>query len=108
MFDDWCHIDEALHGEKKTLCALNEKANGRSAIKDELVERVRSHYDNIEHIAEDVERLGFPGASAILKERLPRTARARSGEMGEIIATEFIGWQKMSPRSSHGLSCCAA
>lgn len=90
MFDDWCDIDEAAQGDRKTLCGLNEKAGGRAAIKDELVERVRSHYDNLEQIAEDVERLGFPGASAILKERLPRTRRARSGEMGEIIATEFI------------------
>jgi hypothetical protein len=90
MFDDWCDIDEAAHGEKKKLCGLNEKPDGRPAIKDELIERVRSHYDKLEQIAEDVERLGFPGASAILGERLPRTPRARSGEMGEIIAAEFI------------------
>lgn len=90
MFDDWCHIDAEPHGERKTLCRLDEKEEGREAVKEELVECIRSHYDHLENIAEDVERLGFPGASAILAERLPRTARARSGEMGEILATEFI------------------
>ena len=90
MFEDWCDIEVTAHGEKKALCGLTEKAGGRAAIREDLVERVRSHYDKLEQIAEDVERLGFPGASAILGERMPRTARARSGEMGEIIATEFI------------------
>jgi hypothetical protein len=90
MFDNWCHIGETARRENKKLCLLEEKAGGRAAIMDEIVERVRSHYDKIEEIAEDVERLGFPGASAILGERLPRTQRARSGELGEIIATEFI------------------
>jgi hypothetical protein len=42
------------------------------------------------HIAEDVRELGFAGASALLAERLPRTPRARSGELGEILATELI------------------
>lgn len=90
MFEDWCDIEETDHGENKKLCGLREKAGGRAAVKADLIERVRSHYDKLEQIAEDVDRLGFPGASAILKERMPRTARARSGEMGEIIATEFI------------------
>jgi hypothetical protein len=90
MFDDWCDIDETAYGEKKKLCGLTEKDNGRATIKDRLIERVRSHYDKLDQIADDVERLGFPGASAILRERLPRTPRERSGEMGEIIATEFI------------------
>ena len=90
MFDDWCDIDETARGERKKLCGLTEKAGGRAAIKDELIERVRSHYDKLEQVADDVERLGFPGASAILRERLPRTARERSGELGEIIASEFI------------------
>lgn len=93
MFDDWCEIDEATPDDRKTLVLLNEKAGGRAAVKEQLVERVRSHYDDLGRIAEDVERLGFPGAATILRERMPRTARARSAEMGEILATEFIEFQ---------------
>ena len=89
MFDDWCVIKGREQGNKQ-LCRLREKPDGREAIRDELLARVRSHYDKLEQIADDVERLGFPGASAILKERMPRTTRERSGEIGEIIAAEFI------------------
>ncbi len=89
MFNDWCEIEKRDHG-KKQLCGLREKPDGREAIRAELIDRVRSHYDKLERIAEDVDWLGFPYASAILKERMPRTARARSGEIGEIIATEFV------------------
>lgn len=90
MFDAWCDINEAEHGKRKTLVTLGEKKAGRDAIKDELAKRVRSHYDDLEQIAEDVQRLGFPAAAKILKERLPRTPKARSGEMGEVLATEFM------------------
>lgn len=90
MFDDWCNIEETAEGQKKRLYGLRERVGGRAAIRGELVERIRSHYDKVEQIAKDIERLGFPGASAILNERMPRTPRARSGEVGEIIAVEFI------------------
>ena len=93
MFDDWCEIEETLHTPRKTLVTLSERDDGRAVIEQELAERVRSHYDDLVQIAEDVRLLGFPGASAILHKRLPRTRRARSGEMGEILATEFIEFQ---------------
>ena len=89
MFSDWCEIDIVASPQKK-LYRLSEKPSGRDEIIGELIERVRSHYDNLERIAADVERLGFPMASAVLRERMPRTRRARSGELGEIIAIEFI------------------
>lgn len=90
MFDNWCEIDESGPGGRKKLCRVTERPTGRAAIRDELTERVRSHYDKLEQIADDIERLGFPGASAILRERMPQTPRERSGELGEIIATEFF------------------
>ena len=93
MFEEWCQIEEKYHGNKKALFHLTEKNNGRAAIEVELIDRVRSHYDDLQQIADDVRQLGYPGAAAILGERLPRTKRARSGEMGEILATEFIGAQ---------------
>ena len=34
--------------------------------------------------------LGFPEAAKILAERMPRSPRARSGELGEILATELV------------------
>jgi len=55
-----------------------------------LIECVRNHYDDLRRVANDIEELGFSQASANLRERLPRTARIRSGEIGEILATEFV------------------
>ena len=93
MFDDWCEIEEVSESDRKTLYLLDERENGRDAVQDHLIEQVRCHYDDLQQIEEDIKRLGFPGASAILRERLPTTPRARSGEMGEILATEFIEFQ---------------
>jgi hypothetical protein len=53
-----------------------------------LAIRIRSHYDSLKRIADDVETLGYKGAAAILRERLPRGKTARSGDLGEILASE--------------------
>ena len=90
MFDDWCELDETRLGDRKKLYIVTERPTGRATIRDELIERIRSHYDKLEQIADDIERLGFPQASALLKERMPQTKRERSGELGEIIGTEFF------------------
>jgi len=88
LFDDWCDSDEEAN-QKKRLWKLTEKDEGRSAILDDLAETVRSHYDSLDRIADDVEELGYEGASAILRERLPRGKKARSGDLGEILASEL-------------------
>jgi hypothetical protein len=88
LFDDWCDNEEE-EDEKKRLWKLTEKGNGREAIIDSLAETIRSHYDSLERIADDVEDLGYEEASAILRERLPRSKKARSGDLGEILASEL-------------------
>ena len=88
LFDDWCNFQRE-ENNKKRLWKLLELDGGRNAIAERLSEIVRSHYDDLKQIEEDVKALGFEGAATILAERLPRTARARSGELGEILATEL-------------------
>jgi hypothetical protein len=89
LFDDWCDTRRERE-EKKRLWRLTEKADGRDAIQAGLATTVRSHYDSLERIADDVEKLGYEAASAILRERLPRGRRARSGDLGEILASELV------------------
>ncbi|MHA7876149.1 HamA C-terminal domain-containing protein [Roseivivax sp.] len=67
-----------------------EKDGGRDAIHDDLAETIRSHYDRLERIAEDVDRLGYKVAAEILSEAMPQTSRGRSGDLGEILATELV------------------
>ena len=93
MLDEWLHINEEQRDARKTLFTLFEQDGGRDAVSDRLIEHIRCHYDDLERIADDVERLGFTGAAQIFRERLPTCARARSGEMGEILATEFAEFQ---------------
>jgi hypothetical protein len=89
LFKKWCKIHR--QGEKrKRLWQLTEKDAGREAIKVELCEIVRSHYDSLERVAEDVEELGYEIAAKILRERLPRSKKARSGDLGEILASELV------------------
>lgn len=89
LYPLWCdrHVEEE---DNKQLWRLAERNGGRAAIEANLTTRIRSHYDNLDQIAEDVRELGYPGAAAILSERMPRSARARSGELGEILATELV------------------
>lgn len=89
LFVDWCNC-ERNKNDRKRLLKLTEREGGRAAIADELPHLLRSHYDDMDRIAEDIRELGFAGAAALLAERLPRTMRARSGELGEIFATELV------------------
>jgi len=89
MFKDWCDRTENID-EKKRLLTLTEKAEGRDTIWPNLCDAVRSHYDDLRRIARDVQDLGYAGAADVLRERLPRTRRARSGELGEILGTELV------------------
>jgi Cap4 SAVED domain len=89
IFEEWCKF-ECTDNHKKRLWSLEEKNGGRAAVRASLIKTVRSHYDDLERIAEDVQRLGYDGAAAVLRERLPQTKKARSGELGEILATELV------------------
>ena len=89
LFEDWCD-KEATRDKRKRYLTLIEKEDGRDAIKDNLAETMRSHYDRLDRIAADIARLGYEGAAEILRTVLPTTDKARSGELGEIVATEFV------------------
>jgi Cap4 SAVED domain len=89
LFDKWCETAKKQN-KRKHLWSLTERTGGRQLTEDPLVQAVRSHYDSQERIADTVQSLGYEKASRILRERLPRTLRARSGDFGEILATELV------------------
>ena len=89
LFDTWCG-QQSEEQERKHLWILVEKAGGRAAVSNRLAEAMRSHYERLDRIADDVARLGYDGAAELLRTVLPRNARARSGELGEILATELV------------------
>lgn len=89
LFDSWCILDEEKD-KRKRLWTLVEKNGGREEIQLDLAEIMRSHYQRLERIAEDVDRLGYAAAARILKAVLPQGRKARSGDLGEILATELV------------------
>lgn len=89
MFDHWC--DEAtaaagVHDLRILTARAADIADGVTAI----AARVPGHYASEEHIARVLDRLGKPASAQLVREKLPTTKQIRSGDLGEIIATEYI------------------
>lgn len=89
QFNDWClavdapvgyHLRRVMTGQAASL-AVGIKAT--AAI-------VPGHYASEEHVARALARLGKPAAAALIKGKLPTTKAMRSGDLGEIYATEWI------------------
>jgi hypothetical protein len=89
LYERWCESNKEKY-ERKHYWTYIEKDGGRDEIRDELAETIRSHYDRLERIAEDVRRLGYDVASEILGAAMPQTVRGRSGDFGEILATVLV------------------
>jgi hypothetical protein len=51
---------------------------------------VPGHYASEEHVARAFARLGKPAAAALIQGKLPTTKAIRSGDLGDIYATEWI------------------
>lgn len=89
LYDRWCNSTKEKN-ERKHYWTFVEKDGGRDDIRNDLAETIRSHYDRLERIAEDVDRLGYKVAAEILREAMPQTTKGRSGDLGEILATELV------------------
>ncbi|NBY21710.1 MAG: DUF1837 domain-containing protein [Gammaproteobacteria bacterium] len=89
LFERWCFSTKEID-KRKHYWTYVEKDGGRDDICEDLVNTIRSHYDRLELIADDVERLGFKVASAVLGDLMPQNDTGRSGDLGEILATELV------------------
>lgn len=89
LYKRWCKSTKEKD-KRKHYWTYVERDAGRDEIRDDLAEIIRSHYNRLELIAEDVRRLGYEIASEILSAEMPQTARGRSGDLGEILATELV------------------
>jgi len=87
----WCESTEECETKgTKHYWTYIEKDGGRKEVQPELIRTIRSHYDQLERIASDVSRLGYEAAGEILMSLMPQIATARSGDLGEILATELV------------------
>ena len=89
LYERWCESTKE-QDKRKHYWTYVEKDGGRDEIRDDLAQTIRSHYDRLERIAEDVKRLGYEVAGEILRTAIPQTSKGRSGDLGEILATELV------------------
>jgi hypothetical protein len=74
---------------KHPLHLMIEVAGARIAIVGELRDVLRSHYMAPAATAKRLADLGAPKTAQLLREYLPTTKTARSGDLGEVLATEI-------------------
>ncbi len=89
LYERWCEATKKKD-KRKYYWTYVEREGSRDEIRADFAATIRSHYDRLERIAEDVKRLGYKAAAQILSEALPQTAKGRSGDLGEILATELV------------------
>ncbi len=89
LYKNWCTSIEKKT-KKKTLVSYSEKNGGRVRVLSQLGETVKAHYDHTDRIADDVARLGYAKAAEVLRALLPQSPRARSGDLGEILASALV------------------
>jgi len=88
-FNDWCDravADVGAHG----MSVLSARPKDLSSAQDAVAAVVPSHYASEEHIAGILQRLGKIAAADFIREKLPVGKSIRSGDLGEILATEYI------------------
>ena len=78
---------------RHNLLLMTELHNARATILADLRNVVRQHYVDPKLAAQRLATLGAPATAQILQEHVPTNKRARSGDFGEILATEVAEQQ---------------
>lgn len=88
-FTGWCDDkNTAVNGHE--LRVLTGRLPQLDAARQAAAAHVPAHYAAEEQIARILKRLKKPTAAAFIEGKLPTTKGIRSGDLGEILATEYI------------------
>lgn len=89
FFDDWFDIStEAVNGHDYK--AINILDGDLEPAAGDIAQVIPDHYIAPESIAHTLERLGKSAAANKIRTKIPQTKKLRSGDLGEILATEYI------------------
>jgi hypothetical protein len=88
-FDEWCQKAQEDVGEHQ-LTLLTSIAANLAIGRDSAALSVPTHYASEERMAALLERLGKPAAATFVRNKLPESKKIRSGDLGEILATEYV------------------
>ena len=89
QFKDWCKSANTAVGNHLLYLLTGEPAKRATGI-EATAAIVPGHYAAEEEISRALDRLGKPAAAALIRDKLPTTKEIRSGDLGEIYATEWI------------------
>jgi hypothetical protein len=88
-FDSWCTTSDSKVGSHDLHLLEADEARLQDAI-DATAAILPDHYVSPERVAAALARLGKPRAAEVIRVKLPTTPQIRSGDLGEILATEWI------------------
>jgi hypothetical protein len=88
----WLDVSTSEVG-RHSLHVLTEHEGSRSQVLGDLRELVRSHYVDPKIAAKRIASLGAPKTASLLREHIPMSKKARSGDLGEVLATELAELQ---------------
>jgi hypothetical protein len=89
-FDEWCQ-EAAEDVGNHQLAVLTSIADQLSIGRDSAALLVPTHYASEERLADLLEKMGKPAAANFIRNKLPESKKIRSGDLGEIFATEYVG-----------------
>lgn len=78
--------EERREGTPDNVTLLFERDGGRALVFDSLCEVVKDHFAKTDILA----RMGYERAATYLENKLPTVINTRSGDLGEILATEYV------------------
>lgn len=88
-FEEWCETEEeVVNGHDLTI--LSGSDGHLVYARDSVAAIVPTHYASEEHIARVLDRFGKVAAAEFVRQKLPQSKSIRSGDLGEILATEYI------------------
>jgi hypothetical protein len=89
QFNNWCDLADVPLGNHKIRIMTGRPTDVTVGIRATAA-AVPAHYVVEERIARALSRLGKTGAAKLITNSLPQTPQIRSGDLGEIYATEWI------------------
>lgn len=89
QFNDWCDFSDTPIGDHNVKVITSRPADILTGI-NATAAVVPGHYAAEERVARALARLGKAEAAKMVTDLLPQTSQIKSGDLGEIYATEWI------------------
>lgn len=90
LYQDWCDLKVTKLLRGRQFHSITEIAGARSKVEANIKKTLMAHYEDPKILADRIKRHGFKKAAKMLNMMLPVSTRARSGDVGEILATEVV------------------